>query len=530
MKRVTEFIAGLAIALACTNAQAFTAIALSNSTSRVGASMNAPSKEAAMSAAVENCKANGGGSDCRVIELTEKRGYFAIFMTCDNGCSIGLVTGRASKEQARADAKRDCERNTGNACQLVSEWEERGYQAPVTAAAAPPPPAPPTPLAQAAPPAKPPVAYKPAVQLDDNSRKKEKRTRGGLFLIGDATPGKVYKDCAYCPEMVNLPAGSFAMGQYPAGVDYKANPGHRVSLPPFAIGRTEVTVAQYAAFARETGRPEPPVECEAAIGIQKVSRVKSWRESGYPVSGNHPVSCLTWEDAQAYVKWLSYKFKRQYRLPSEAEWEYAARAGTTGLYPWGGDQDQACEYANVGDVTAQAIEKFNMGGRFKCNDGQVFPTPVASYRPNAFGLYDMSGNLSEMTADCFHPTFAGAPVDGSARSDPPGCEQRVVRGENWTSLTANVTLRRPADADVSFSKPGGTIISSVKRGFRVALNLDPDVMARVEAEHLKELTPARRPTTAEENFLEEYRRDASNRCFDTGDHKACYEDRYRGLE
>ncbi|WP_374328022.1 SUMF1/EgtB/PvdO family nonheme iron enzyme [Azonexus sp.] len=520
MKRVTGFIAGLTIALACTNAQAFTAVALSNSTSRVGVSMNAPSKEAAMSAAVENCKAHGGGSDCRVIELTEKRGYFAIFMSCDNGCSIALETGSASKEQARADAKRVCERNTGNACQLLTEWEERGYQAPATAAAAPP-----TPLVQAAP-----VAYKPAVQLDDNSRKKEKRTRGGLFLLGDATPGKVYKDCKSCPEMVNLPAGSFAMGQYPANVNYKANPGHRVSLPPFAIGRTEVTVAQYAAFVQETGRPEPSVGCEADIDLQKVALVKSWREPGYPVSGNHPVSCVTWEDANAYVKWLSYKFKRQYRLPSEAEWEYAARAGTTGLYPWGGDQDQACEYANVGDVTAQAIKKFNMDGRFKCNDGQVFPTPVASYRPNAFGLYDMSGNMSEMTADCFHPTFAGAPVDGSARNDPPGCERRVVRGENWALLAANLTLRRPADADVSFSKPGGTIIRSVTRGFRVALNLDPDVMARVEAEQLKELMPARRPTTAEENFLEEYRRNANNRCFATGDQKACSEDRYLGLE
>lgn len=524
MKRVTGFIAGLGLALAFTNVQAFTAIALSNSTSRVGASMNAPSKEAAMSVAVEDCKAHGGGSDCRVIKVTDVPGFSAIFITCDNGCSIGVVTGRASKEQARADAKRDCERNTGNACQLVAEWEERGYQVPVTAAAAP------APLAQAAPPTKPPVAHKPAVQLDANSRKKEKRTRGGLFLLGDATPGKVYKDCENCPEMVNLPAGSFDMGQYPASANYKANPGHRVSLRPFAIGRTEVTVAQYAVFARETGRPEPSVECEADIGLQKVARVKGWREPGYPVSGNHPVSCLTWEDAQAYVKWLSYKFKRQYRLPSEAEWEYAARAGTTGLYPWGGDQDQACEYANVGDVMAQAIEKFNMGGRFKCNDGQVFPTPVASYRPNGFGLYDMSGNLSEMTADCFHPTFAGAPVDGSARSDPPGCERRVVRGENWTSLTANVTLRRPADAEVNFGKPGGMIISSVTRGFRVALELDPEVMARVEAKYLEELRSPRRRTTAEEEFLEGFRHEANNRCLETGNHKACYEDRYLGLE
>lgn len=507
MKRVTGFIAGLAIALACTNAQAFTAIALSNSTSRVGASMNAPSKEAAMSAAVENCKAHGGGSDCRVIELTEKRGYFAIFMTCDNGCSIGLVTGRASKEQARADAKRDCERNTGNACQLVSEWEERGYQAPVTAVAAPP-----------APPAKPPVAYKPAVQLDDNSRKKEKRTPRGLFLLGDATPGKVYKDCTYCPEMVNIPAGSFDMGASPEnGGNNAQRPVHRVSVPTFAMSRTEVTVAQWAAFVRETRRPDPSTSCSAIIYVGGKSEVEGWRNPGYPQSDAHPVSCVDWHDAQAYVTWLSQKLNKPYRLPSEAEWEYAARAGSTTPYPWGNDPLQACNHGNIPDMTMEAVSRSPGANPFKCNDGQLYSAAVATYQANAFGLYDMIGNLEEWTADCWHPTYTGAPTDGSAWAEN-ACTHRVTRGGSW-NFYGNVSRRmmKVGDTDdlIMLSLPMNSA-RNVTLGFRVALSTDPAVVAQWRKAERELHRPAEGPSNHDLEFMRERERELRNECMNNG--------------
>jgi formylglycine-generating enzyme required for sulfatase activity len=336
-------------------------VAFSNATSSAGASFDAPSKESAMATAVENCKKNGGGDDCKVFKVTEERGFAAVYMACASGCGVTAVTGRPSQLQARMDGRQDCQRYYKMPCKLAVEWKERGYQDPTRMAAAPPPP-------------KPVFENKP----DDYYR--------AFAAI------KGFKDCAECPEMVNIPAGSFDMG-WPARDGEKADQ-HRVSITGFAMGRTEVTVGQWTAFMRATGRIMAEIGCRANILVQKTVKVQGWRNPGYPISDAHPVSCVDWEDAQAYVEWLTYKTKKPYRLPSEAEWEYAAWAGTTTTFPWGDDPQQACKHANVYDMTAEAVDRSIGANPFKhCNDGQLYPTAVASYLPNRFGLYDMIGNL-----------------------------------------------------------------------------------------------------------------------------------------
>ena len=473
MKRIANFLAGLAIALALGNAQAFTAVAYSNSASRVGASMNAPSKEAAMAAAVENCKTNGGGSDCKVFKVTEERGFAAIFMTCANGCGVTAVTGGASKELARANAKRDCENYYKSSCQLVSELEERGYQEPVKMASAP---------------TKAVAGNKPADRSGKNADPS-----------ADRTPGKIFKDCAVCPEMVNIPAGSFDMGRSGEGGSIDEMPMHQVSVPKFAMGRTEITVAQWKAFVRETGFTEDPAGCSAINSLSGADKVKGWSDPGYPQSDAHPVSCIDWDDAGKYVAWLAKKVGKPYRLPSEAEWEYAARAGATPLFPWGSDPRLACDHANVFDMTGQAADSRPGPKAFRCNDGSLYPVAVASYRPNAFGLYDMIGNLEEWTADCWHSNYAGAPADGAAWTED-NCTLRLSRGGSW--YFDSDSLKRTPRSYKRNSHPyrySGHVVS----GLRVALSTDPAVLApprRIEFEPSPQHSVVRDPMFEERRF------------------------------
>lgn len=204
-------------------------------------------------------------------------------------------------------------------------------------------------------------------------------------VVAEPVAVKVFNDCPECPEMVELPAGSFDMGSKNGKPDEL--PVHRVTLKPFAIGKTEVTQAQW----------------QAVMGTNP---------SNFTGCGDTcPVEQVSWDDAQAYIKKLNAKTGKNYRLPTEAEWEYACRAGTEFEY-CGGDTVDSVSWNDI-------------------NSGSFFfntPHPVATKQANAFGLYDMSGNVWEWVEDTYHPSFEGAPTDGSARTDG---SMRVLRGGSW---------------------------------------------------------------------------------------------------
>ncbi|MFM9967803.1 MAG: formylglycine-generating enzyme family protein [Burkholderiales bacterium] len=254
-------------------------------------------------------------------------------------------------------------------------------------------------------------------------------------------PSGIFRDCAECPEMVAIPAGAFLMGSPADELDKweggREDPRHPVRIPyAFSIGRFEVTRGEFGRFQWETKR----VMAACAHYSQQTwihDPARNWQAPGFAQDNEHPVVCISWDDAIAYTNWLSKKSGKRYRLPSEAEWEYAARAGATGARNWGERIDEGCAYANIGDASLkreQGVEAF-----VTCDDGQVFTAPVGSYRPNAFGLYDVLGNAWEWTADCWNLGYAGAPDDGSARL-AGDCSMRVPRGASWNSHKNNVRL------------------------------------------------------------------------------------------
>ena len=229
--------------------------------------------------------------------------------------------------------------------------------------------------------------------------------------------------CDVCPEMVLIPAGSFRMGDLSGGGASDAKPVHRVEVKAFALGKTEVTFAEYDAFARATNRELPS-------------------DNGWG-RGTHPVINVSWNDATAYVEWLSKKTGKSYRLPGESEWEYAARAGSTTKYSFGNSERELCRYANHADTSTDYDWRNE-----SCSDGVGKQTaPVGSYEMNAFGLHDMDGNVWEWTQDCWNGSYSGAPSDGEAwtRGD---CDRRVLRGGSWYNgpggLRSAIRLRFPA--------------------------------------------------------------------------------------
>lgn len=213
-----------------------------------------------------------------------------------------------------------------------------------------------------------------------------------------AAPGRVFRDCTACPIMVEIPSGSFTMGSPESESGTDEGPQHLVTIrSPFAVGAYEVTFAEWDACVRGggCGGHEPDDE--------------GWGR------GNRPVVNVSWEDAQAYVEWLSREAGQGYRLLSEAEWEYVARAGTETARYWGESESGQCRYANGSNESAP------------CSDGYEVTSPVGAFQPNPFGLYDVLGNVWEWTADCWNDSYVGAPLDGSAwRSGD--CSLRVLRG------------------------------------------------------------------------------------------------------
>ncbi len=283
----------------------------------------------------------------------------------------------------------------------------------------------------------------------------------------DATaPGSVFRDCPTCPEMVVVPEGEFLMGsdRRDDESDDNERPRHRVTLGGFALGVHEVTRDEYEAFVAATGRGSGD-RCAAFDAEDRRWEWRSeasWRSPGYPQAGDHPVVCVNWEDAQAYVRWLSAETGEQYRLPSESEWEYAARAGTTTRRHWGDDADDGCAYANGADRTAK--RRFDNWTVADCTDGVVWTSPVGAYEPNAFGLHDTLGNVWEWVEDCWHDDYDGAPRDGSAWTRGGDCGRRVLRGGSWNLYPRDLrsAYRLRYDAESRYTN----------NGFRVARTLD----------------------------------------------------------
>jgi formylglycine-generating enzyme required for sulfatase activity len=245
------------------------------------------------------------------------------------------------------------------------------------------------------------------------------------------------RDCPGCPEMVVVPAGSFTMGspENEVGRDADEGPPRKVTIErAFALGKFHVTRGQFAAFVKETGH-DAGNAC-VVLTEQKLEPQagKTWRDPGFRQTDDDPVVCVNWSDATAYTAWLARKTGKRYRLPTEAEWEYAARAGTTGRRFWG-DAADSCRHANVPDAALKA--QFSFFDTFACNDGYAETAPVGRFLPNRFGLHDMLGNAFHWTADCWNKNYVGAPADGQART-LGDCGRRALRGGSWYESQHNV--------------------------------------------------------------------------------------------
>ena len=294
-----------------------------------------------------------------------------------------------------------------------------------------------------------------------------------------APPAKVFRDCPDCPEMVTIPPGSFIMGssveeRTREGVAEKffdrEGPQHRVTIArAFAMGRNEITRGLYARFVRETGRLDPVAGCapfDPTTDTWHERPPYSWRNPKFEQTDDHPAACLSYADARDFAAWLARSTGKPYRLATEAEWEYAARAGTTTARYWGDAPGPLCLLANT--ISAGTVEKLGKPKSWQdqlvCSSDRSYTLPVGSFPPNPFGLNDMIGNVYEYIADCWHPNYAGAPTDGSAWLDEGGCKAHMLRGGAYYSTTwlARVAHRGgPVRADQNPSAGGARVVRDV---------------------------------------------------------------------
>jgi formylglycine-generating enzyme required for sulfatase activity len=257
-------------------------------------------------------------------------------------------------------------------------------------------------------------------------------------------PGATFKDCPTCPEMVVVPPGRFLMGFDGGEPERYEGPVREVRIGyAFAAGRFEVTNAQYREFVEATGHASTKGCYALRDGTYKPLPGTDWRDPGYgrPIRDDEPVACVTWTDSKAYVTWLAKRTGKRYRLLTEAEWEYAARAGRAGRFTWGDASQRACDEANLFDQSSvRAMPGVDVPAA-PCDDGFPELAPVGRRAPNPFGLYDMIGNVWEWVEDCYTmPHLPGAPVDGSAQVTS-GCDRRGSRGGAWIS---SFDRQRPA--------------------------------------------------------------------------------------
>lgn len=296
------------------------------------------------------------------------------------------------------------------------------------------------------------------------------------------------------PVMATIPAGQFMMGSATPTPDQPGSPSngpaHRVTVKTFKISKFELTVGEFRQFVTATGYapvgmgdakdscwkwvkpgtgPWPDMPMAVAPG--------RWDTPAYAPSAYHPVMCVSWDDAQAYAKWLSKSTGKTYRLPTEAEWEYAARAGSQDEMPSGTDVKGICRVGNTMDQSTKAAFLRDLGWNRKdaqCDDQAEYTTVVGMYQPNGFGLYDMTGNVNEYVEDCAHPDYTGAPADGSAwttNCSAEGEKMLITRGGSYGTRDEQLGLTVRGHA-------GQTNLSSMGEGYRLVQQIDSDADLR----------------------------------------------------
>jgi formylglycine-generating enzyme required for sulfatase activity len=297
-------------------------------------------------------------------------------------------------------------------------------------------------------------------------------------IYGGFKPGQIIRDHfikggAWAPESVVVLAGSFMMGstEFDQGRVENEIPQHRVTFRRgFAIGQREVSVAEFRIFINKTGyRPDSERFKSSTVYDQYSGRLMDKKDidwemdyEGNPANANDPVIHVSWNDATAYAKWLANGTGKPYRLPSEAEFEYALRAGTTTKYWWGNGSPSKLVENLTGDGDSSRGRRRWTVAFANYSDNYWGPAPVASFTPNPFGLYDIGGNVGEWVRDCWHDSYVRAPLDGSAWINP-GCEERVIRGGYWASSPENT--RSPYRL---FAKQD---YRDARTGFRIARDL-----------------------------------------------------------
>lgn len=316
-----------------------------------------------------------------------------------------------------------------------------------------------------------------AIALDERAGQAARAAIERVRMYGAYEAGALFTDRlshgGQGPGMVVIPAGRFEMGSPRGEENRRSSEGrqHEVRFARgFAMARTEVTVAQFRAFIEATDyrttaqRERHSLVYDERGGALVDKRRVNWKHdyAGKKAADDLPVLHVSWDDALAYAQWLASETGMAYRLPSEAEFEYALRAGSRSMYPWG----EAAPEARVENLTG-ALDSSPSNRRWAnafadYRDGFWGAAPVASFASNAFGLNDINGNVSEWVSDCWHDSYARAPKDGSAWVNP-GCKERVVRGASWASS--------PAQARSAFRAGMAASTSSARIGFRVARDL-----------------------------------------------------------
>jgi formylglycine-generating enzyme required for sulfatase activity/DNA-binding winged helix-turn-helix (wHTH) protein len=291
------------------------------------------------------------------------------------------------------------------------------------------------------------------------SRSGPPNQQAGKAIELSIQPYTMFRDCGACPEMVVLPAGEFDIAE-------TAKSRKRITIPgPIAVGRFEVSVEQFAAFVDQT-KFDIGSKCNIVSGSGQAINLQTEAEGSFRqqpnirITARHPAACVSWHDAKAYAAWLAGKTGKPYRLLSDAEWEYAARAGTTGHYSFEGGIAKLCEYARFADLDSP----FPWASGCHSGNPERGPLPVGSLKPNPWGLFDVHGNLWEWVEDCLSSDAEALPVMGPKALPTDSCKFGIMRGGAWVASGRRV--------DVGFRLDSQTRSRHQSVGFRIALTID----------------------------------------------------------